>query len=202
MPNSESVVVVELGSKAIRCACGNIREDDKGDKFDVIFEIVGTGVEESEGIEKGTGVDMSHCGYAVEGAICKLENSIGSKIKLVTAAGVSGDFLKGDYETGKIQILRDGNEIKPRDLLRLHNLIRTKKKDKEYEILHVLPLAYRINGKSEVKNPIGMVGNTLEMDSYVLKAQNIYVENLSKIFHTLDMELENGKFLFSSVGAA
>ena len=48
-----------------------------------------------------------------------------------------------------------------------------------YEILHVIPKSFVVDGQSGIRDPIGMTGVRLEVDAQIIQGLSSQVKNLA-----------------------
>ncbi|PJA47593.1 cell division protein FtsA, partial [Candidatus Uhrbacteria bacterium CG_4_9_14_3_um_filter_36_7] len=49
-----------------------------------------------------------------------------------------------------------------------------------YEILHVIPKCFVVDGQSGVKDPVGMHGIRLEVETLMIQGRSSHIKNLTK----------------------
>jgi cell division protein FtsA len=57
------------------------------------------------------------------------------------------------------------------------------------EIIHVLPQEFKIDGQSEIKEPIGMYGGRLESSFHVVVGQASSIRNVGRCIQSSGIEL-------------
>ncbi len=69
-------------------------------------------------------------------------------------------------------------------------------------ILHVIPRGFYIDGHNGVINPLGMKGDKLEVDAYIITGLSTYLQNISRALEMSEIELEKNGFIHSTIAAA
>ena len=59
------------------------------------------------------------------------------------------------------------------------------------EIIHVLPQEYKVDGQSEIKEPIGMYGGRLEANFHVVVGQGPSIRNIGRCIKSAGLEMSN-----------
>jgi cell division protein FtsA len=59
-----------------------------------------------------------------------------------------------------------------------------------YEILHVLPKSYTVDGQIGVRDPLGMTGIRLEVESLIIQGLSSHLRNLTKCVHRTGIEID------------
>ena len=68
------------------------------------------------------------------------------------------------------------------------------------EIIHVLPRNYTVDGQEGIKDPVGMSGVRLEVDTHLITANSISIRNLEKAFSEVGVDV-NG-FVFNGYASS
>jgi cell division protein FtsA len=59
------------------------------------------------------------------------------------------------------------------------------------EIIHVLPQEFKIDGQSEIKEPIRMYGGRLEASFHVVVGQAASIRNVGDVFRVLELNYQD-----------
>lgn len=194
MPRFNSIAAIDAGTSKISCLIGECNENNE-------IEVIGKGQSPSHGIKKGAVTDIEECARAIEIAVIEAENAAGVRVSSAVA-GVSGEYIFTGTSKGKVDVTGKNNEITKADLKRVIDSAGEGKLGVEKKILHVIPRCYFINGHDGVKNPVGMFGQNLEVDAYLIAGENTSLQNLTRSFTRTGLELESGGYVFSSLASA
>lgn len=137
--------------------------------------ILGVGIEPSEGIRKGTVVDMAAASQCVARSIEKAEHTSGLEI---TSAIVSlaGSHVSSVNSRGVVGI--SGRVIEQNDVARAIEAAQAVAIPHNREIIHVIQRSFSIDGQDGIHVPIGMHGYRLEVEAHIITAAAATVENL------------------------
>lgn len=116
----------------------------------------------ARGIRHGYVVNFDDAAHSIAIAVKKAEQESGVRIKkaYVAAGGIG---LEASFAIGSVAISRGDSEITELDIERLFEVCRNNIKDKNNkEVLHTIPLIYKLDGKKVLGRPIGMKGSQLE----------------------------------------
>src|SRR5260221_9795601 len=58
------------------------------------------------------------------------------------------------------------------------------------EIIHILPRSYIVDGQEGIKDPIGMTGVRLEVDTHIISANSVSIKNMEKAFSEAGVDLD------------
>jgi len=164
------VVGIDVGTTKVCTLVG--REETPGQ-----FHILGVGIEPSQGLRKGVVVDLAAASQAVARSIEKAERTSGMEITsgLVSLAGSQVESVNS---RGVVGIT--GRVIYEEDIGRAIDAARAVALPHNREILHVIQRGFNIDGQEGIRNPLGMHGYRLEVETHIITASAASVENLRK----------------------
>lgn len=139
------------------------------------MRILGVGIEPSQGIKKGTIVDLAAASQAISRSIEKAERSSGLEI---TSAMVSlaGSHVSSVNSRGVVGI--SGRVIDQEDVARALDSAQAVAIPHNREIIHVIQRGFIIDGQDGIRTPVGMHGYRLEVEAHIITAAAATVENL------------------------
>ncbi len=139
------------------------------------MRILGVGIEPSQGIRKGSVVDLTAASQAIARSIEKAERTSGLEI---TSALVSlaGSHVSSVNSRGVVGI--SGRVIGPGDVARALEAAQAVAIPHNREIIHVIQRGFIIDGQDGIRTPIGMHGYRLEVEAHIITAAAATVENL------------------------
>jgi cell division protein FtsA len=148
-------------------------EDDLGR-----VNILGLGVAESDGLNRGVVVNIDRTVAAVQEAIDEAERAAGVDVHRVIV-GIAGDHVQSFQSRGVVAISNRNGEITQRDVHRLLEDTMHVAMPADREILHVIPQDFIVDGQDGVADPVGMSGVRLEANVHIITglvsaAKNIY----------------------------
>jgi cell division protein FtsA len=173
---------LDIGTSAVRCVVGAI--DDKNDGKP---SIIGQGSAENSGMRRGAVVHVNDVAEAVSQAVNEAERLSGVHISTATV-NVNGTHVVGMNSRGVIAISAANKEITPEDRLRVEEAATIVKLPPNREIIQVFAKNYRLDGQDNIKDPVGMQGVRLEVDTHIVTAATPNVRNL-------DLALEKSKVI-------
>ncbi|RPJ39678.1 MAG: cell division protein FtsA [Planctomycetaceae bacterium] len=149
------------------------------------LRILGVGIEPSQGIRKGTVVDLAAATQSVARSIEKAERSSGLEI---TSALVSlaGSHVSSVNSRGVVGI--SGRVIDGEDVARALDAAQAVAIPHNREIIHVIQRGFVIDGQDGIRMPIGMHGYRLEVEAHIITAAAATVENLRQCVSSSGVE--------------
>ncbi len=154
---------LDIGTSTVRCVIGMIEED--GGKLSVI----GSGSAPNLGMRKGVIVHVEEVVESVVQAITEAERVAGVQVRQATV-NVNGSHVSGMNSRGVIAISTANREITPEDRLRVEEAATIVKLPPNREIIQVFAKSYRLDGQDNLKDPVGMHGVRLEVDTHIVTA--------------------------------
>jgi cell division protein FtsA len=184
MPKDEHIVGLDIGSTAIRMAVGQVAPDENGR-----VHILGAVEVASEGIGKGVVTSLEDAVSSLSACLEQAERATGVPIRNVWV-GVSGAQTLAQESRGVVGVSRSDGEIREEDVLRVVEAARTVATPPNYEILHVLPRMFSVDGQVGIKDPVGMIGIRLEVDAQIVQGLSSQLKNLTKSVFRAGLEIE------------
>ncbi len=187
---------IDLGSSAIRIAVGQVTQG--ADKRE-IFNIIGAVEVGSQGISKGAVSALEDAVSSISLCLEQAERQVGLPVAEV-CMGLSGPFTSVQTAHGVVGVSRADGEIRHEDVHRVIESARALINPANYEILHVLPRHFTVDGQNGIKDPIGMQGIRLEVDAHVIQGLSTPVRNLTKA--VLRANVDIAELVFSPIATA
>lgn len=168
-------VGIDVGTSAIRCVVGSI--DEKG-----VPEIIGHSEAYTTGMRRGVVSHVDEVADAIAQALQDVERLSGRTIRSATV-NINGVHVEGLDSKGVVAISAASREVQEEDRLRVEEAASVMKMPANREIIQVFPKAYRLDGQGNIKDPIGMQGVRLEVDTHIVTAS---VPNLNNLEQALE----------------
>ena len=165
------VVGVDIGTTKV---CAVVAAEDELGRVNVL----GVGVAESTGLNRGVVVNIDKTVAALQKAIREAEHMAGVEVRNVIV-GIAGDHVQSFQSRGVVTISNRNKEITQNDVQRLLEDTMHVALPADREILHVIPQEFIVDGQDGVADPVGMSGVRLEANVHIITglvtaAKNIY----------------------------
>lgn len=180
---------LDIGSTTIRMAVGQVIAQSKNDPISEL-QILGAAEVMSEGINKGTINSIEDLVSAVSACLERTERMVGIPIDRIWA-GISGLHIIFQNSKGVVAVSKANNEIGEEDVTRALEASRAISTPLNYDVLHVLPKSFGVDGQSGIKDPVGMTGIRLEVDTQIILSSSTQVKNLTKAIYRTGLEIED-----------
>ncbi len=172
MEKNELFIGLDIGTTKIVAMIGIVNEYDK-------LKIIGIGKSKSLGVHRGVVNNISQTIQSIQGAINEAENNSNEKVDKVIV-GIAGQHIRSLQHSDYITRENSDQVIDDTDLEKLINQVYKLVMMPGEEIIHVLPQDFKIDGQSEIKEPIGMFGGRLEANFHVVVGQVSSIKNIAR----------------------
>jgi cell division protein FtsA len=170
MSNDRIVVGIDVGTTKTSALIAEVSEDDH-------LEVIGTGIVPSRGLKKAVVVSPEEVVESIVSAVNKAEQQSGFKI-VSAFVGMSGAHVTTHTSQGVVAVRHPDRQISPEDVQRAIEAARVINVSNDREIFNVLPRHYVVDGQDGIKNPIGMLGHRIEVQTTIVSGQMTSVSNL------------------------
>lgn len=177
---------LDLGSTAIRMVVGQMLEQGGSEGL----HILGMVEVPSEGIHKGVITSIEDAVSSTSACLEKMERSVGLPIEHVWV-GVNGAHVLTDTSRGVVAISHPNGEITEDDVERAVDAARTVATPMNYEILHVIPRSFSVDGGTPVKDPVSMSGVRIEVDTHIIQGASGHIKSLTKTVYRTGSDIDD-----------
>ena len=178
---SEYILGLDIGSSNVRAAIAKV------DKYG--FQICGFGQCETSGIVKGSIKNIEKAAESVKKATLEAQKSAGVKYDICVVS-ISPACAKCVKSEGVISIA--GSEITTNEIERAVKIAQENARiPKDYHKLHVLPYDFKVNNQDDIEDPLGMSGNRLEVNTYVVAVPGSAIKDFQKVLELANICADN-----------
>ena len=166
---NNTLLAIDIGSSAITAV---IAKHD----LESNINILGTGLEKSEGVNKGIIINIEDASKAIRNAISIAKRSTTENID-TSVVSISGNYTKSIRSSGSVNVpngLITETEINQVMQMALYNATIVP----EYEVVHVVPIFFKVDDSVDVDNPLNMNGSRLEVSVYIVTAKRTALTNI------------------------
>ena len=183
MAKSEIISCIDVGTTKI---CSIMAKPGHGGDL----QVLGVGLTPSRGLHKGLVVNINEAKSSIKTSVRRAEQASGIKMESVYV-GVTGRHVSSLNKRGVVSISRSDRLVRSDDLKRVLQSARTFTVPNDRKLLHVIPRGYAIDGQTGVKDPVGMHGFRLDVETHVITAAVASVQNLVKCVRGANLEIED-----------
>jgi len=188
---NNSILAIDIGTTNIIAI---VASNDFSNKINIL----GVGQTKSEGVQKGNITDINLAGNSINEAVSTALNSSGSIIEkaVVSISGANTKTLRGsgvvNIPSGQIT----QNDIKQVLKMALYNA----QIIADYEVIHVLPIFFRVDDGATITNPLNMNGSRIEVSVNIITAKKTSLVNVRNALKQANLEVD--KFVLSGYANA
>src|SRR5437899_1370606 len=164
----KQLVALDVGSTKTCAIIGEL--DDAGVKF------VSMGAAESKGTRKGLIANLSAMATSVRRAIEEAESAAGVPVERALV-GVAGSQIRGVNSRGGITLGHRPRDIEREDVRRAVDAARNVTLPDDRVVLHVLPQEFFLDAQDNIRDPVGMVGQRLEVNVQLVTSSASAMQN-------------------------
>ena len=180
MPEQQRILAaLDIGATKVRALIAQVFEDNS-------VYCLGYGETPAEGIRRGVIVNMDKVtrviARAVEEAECQANTGVDSLL-----VGIAGDHIRSINSQGAINVSRSDNEILQADVARATEAAQDVAIPPDREIIHVIPQDYCVDGQCGIRNPIGMNGSRLEVETHIVTCAAATAKNIFRALERCDL---------------
>ncbi len=191
MPKSTIVCGLDIGTNKIAIATG--LQDESG------IQILALTHSENHGMRKGSVVDVEETVSALSATLEEAEKMTGSAIGNVTV-GITGHHISSQSSKGVIAVSRGDGEISSIDVEKVIEAARAVALPPNREIIHVIPKLFIVDGQEGLKDPVGLRGIRLEVDSLIINGSSNSIKNIIRVVNQVGLQVSN--LVFSPLAAS
>ena len=188
---NKTLLAIDIGSSNVTAVIARNNLDYK-------INILGTGSYKSDGINKGVISNIEVASKCVKEAVLLAKRNTTEQIDS-TVVSISGAYTKGIRSSGSVNIpngLITENEINQVLQMALYNATIIP----EYEVVHVIPIFFKIDDSADVENPLNMNGSRLEVSVFVVTAKKTALTNIQSALKIAGISVNN--FVLDSYATA
>lgn len=183
MLNNNYICAVDIGSSKIAACVAQL----KGKQIaNIFFETMPV-----KGVKEGLIVDSIDAVNSLSKVLknLKAKSRINFKFILVNISGVDV-IIK--HSRAILPLAERGNKvIMLSDIYKVNEQARILGSSLEEEIIHMTPLSYTIDSKSEIPNPFGLYSHKLEVDLLLVCVKLSAVQSLSRVVNQAGFEIKD-----------
>ncbi|MBU2260241.1 cell division protein FtsA [Patescibacteria group bacterium] len=177
---------LDIGSTSVRIVVGQ-RIFKEGSSE---LQIIGATSVLAEGVNKGVITSIEDATSSITACAEKAERLIGVPISSVWVS-INDPHIKCERSKGVVAVSKSDGEINQDDVGRAIEAARAMSVPPNYEILHVIPIKYAVDNQTEIKDPVGMNGVRLEVETLIIQGLSSQIKNLTKSIYRTSLDIED-----------
>jgi cell division protein FtsA len=181
MSKRDTLTAIDVGTTKVCTIVANV---DDGN-----IRVIGVGVTPTVGLHKGLVVNINDARESIRQSIKEAERTCGYKVESAYV-GVTGRHVSSLNSRAVVAITRGDRMVRSDDLRRVLTSARGVKLTPDRKLLHIIPRGYAVDGQSGVKNPVGMHGFRLDVETHIITAAVTSVQNLIKCVRGVGIDID------------
>ena len=179
--NKNYSVGLDIGTTKIVAMVGEKNQFNK-------VKILGVGKSQSLGVHRGVVNNITQTIQSIKIAVDEAQSKSGINVKEV-AVGIAGQHIRSLQHSDYITRENPDEVINENDIDKLIDQVYKLVMLPGEEIIHVLPQDFKVDGQSEIKEPIGMYGSRLEANFHIVVGQVSSIRNIGKCIKSSGLEM-------------
>ena len=179
--NKNYSVGLDIGTTKIVAMVGEKNQFNK-------VKILGVGKSQSLGVHRGVVNNITQTIQSIKIAVDEAQSKSGVDVKEV-AVGIAGQHIRSLQHSDYITRENPDEVINENDIDKLIDQVYKLVMLPGEEIIHVLPQDFKVDGQSEIKEPIGMYGSRLEANFHIVVGQVSSIRNIGKCIKSSGLEM-------------
>jgi cell division protein FtsA len=179
--NKNYSVGLDIGTTKIVAMVGEKNQFNK-------VKILGVGKSQSLGVHRGVVNNITQTIQSIKIAVDEAQSKSGVDVKDV-AVGIAGQHIRSLQHSDYITRENPDEVINENDIDKLIDQVYKLVMLPGEEIIHVLPQDFKVDGQSEIKEPIGMYGSRLEANFHIVVGQVSSIRNIGKCIKSSGLEM-------------
>ena len=192
MAKERILVGIDVGSSKITTVVASYSQDNTP-------TVIGVATVPSKGIRKGQVVDIDEAVSAMSACLEQAERMAGVTIGSAFVS-VGGSHINSINSRGVVAVAGGENEITQEDVQRVTEAARAISIPSSREIIHVIPRDFVVDSQEGIKDPGGMTGVRLEVETHIISGAATSMRNLVKCVQQVGVDVEG--LVFSGVSAS
>jgi cell division protein FtsA len=178
-----TIVGIDVGTTKVCTVVAQVHESGK-------VNVLGVGLTASKGLDKGVVVNIEDAVNAITTSVEKAERVSGYRIG-TAFVGIAGRHISSLNSRGVAAVGRPDHEITRSDIARAVESAQAVAVPTQREIIHVIPRAYQVDGNDGIRDPIGMSGFRLEVETHIVTGEVMAIQNLIKSVQKAGVEIDD-----------
>lgn len=192
-PAPRLVAGLDLGTTKVVALIAEVT----GDGREGGVKILGVGTERSTGIRRGAVRDVEETTRAIAKALKDAQLMAGLEVGTLYC-GVAGEHVAERSSHGVVSVT--GNEIRTADVARVNDVASNISFGRDHELLHAIPQDYLVDHQAGITDPIGMTGQRLEAEVYLVTVLSSALTNLRRCVERAGYQV--GEFVLEPLAAS
>lgn len=172
MKKDKTISAIDVGTSKIATLIASVGEEGPA-------HIIGVSQSKARGLRKGQIVDIEEATDSIVKSLEAAERMAGWQVTKAFVS-VGGVHINSQNSRGVVAVSQPESEITLDDIQRVIEAAKAVSLPSSREIIHVIPREFTVDSQDGIKDPIGMSGVRLEVDTHLITASTTALRNLEK----------------------
>jgi len=186
MSRPQIIAGIDIGSSKIATVIASSLPEEDEEKI----RVLGITSVPSKGIRKGQIVNIEETTESLLSSVEAAERMAGYNLNRASVA-ISGPNIASCNSRGVVAVAEPENEITKEDIKRVIEAAQALSMPASREIIHVIPRYFTADGQEGIKDPVGMSGVRLEVETHIISGSSTAIKNLTRSVAEIGIEAQN-----------
>ena len=177
--NRDLLVGLDIGTSKVVTLVAELHPNGR-------FDVIGVGQAASKGIKKGVVVNIEDTVQSIQKSLEEAEVMAECRVENVFA-GIGGSHIQSFNTSGMVAVL--DKEVSAQDVDRVIENAKPINVQTDQQVLHMLIQEYLIDNQEDVRDPIGMSGQKLEVRAHIVTGAVSAAQNIIKCIRRCGLEV-------------
>ena len=192
MSRERIITGIVIGSSKICTVIAQLSGEDK-------VSVIGVSSTPSRGIKKGVVVGIDEAVEAIAKSLEAAERMAGYAVNGAFVL-VDGSHIASMNSKGVVAVAHQDTEITPVDVSRATEAAQAVSIPSSQEMIHVIPRGYIVDSQEGIKDPLGMSGIRLEVETNIIYGAAAVMRNLVRCVQQVGVDVED--LVYSGIAGA
>lgn len=184
MARAQQFVGLDIGSGMIRVAVAEKRDAGQ-------LVLLGVGEAPADGIRKGAIVSSEAAGRSVYKALADLKKNFGITVEHAVVS-LSEPRMTTYLSRGTVSVSRADGEVTREDVSRAIEASEAAlPRLGNREVVHSFPLYYSVDRDTRIREPVGLIGAKLEVETLFVAAFSPHIKNIFKAIDNAGLDIDD-----------
>jgi len=186
MARPQIITGIDIGSSKIVTVIASINREENEEEI----RILGVANIPSKGIRKGQIVNIEETTESLLNCVEAAERMAGYNVNRALVS-ISGGNIASSNSKGVVAVAEPESEIIKDDIKRVIEAAQALSLPSSRDLVHVIPRYFTVDGQEGVKDPIGMSGVRLEVETHIVTGSTTSIKNLTKCVSEIGIDAQD-----------
>lgn len=192
MARDKIITAIDIGSSKVTTIIASYLGQER-------ISVIGVSTTASLGLRKGQVVDIDEAVRSISESVEAAERMAGISVGSAVVS-IGGAHIQSQNSKGVVAVSQPEGEITAHDVTRVVEAAQAVSLPSSREILHVLPRDFAVDSQAGIKDPVGMTGVRLEVDTQIVTGSTTAIRNLAKCVGEVGIDIES--VIFSGLASS